>query len=94
MDGLCADARRSLDAVALTGYVYVVTHVPAHPQGPIRIHVNLDQVADVGECHRVAVCRDGSASESNFPSLPPDPLHLGFDLQAWTPRYSPGNTPM
>jgi hypothetical protein len=69
------------DAVALTGYVYVVTHVPAHPQGPIRIHVNLDQVVDVGEVTELLYVATG-VYQSNFPSLPPDPLHLGFDLQA------------
>jgi hypothetical protein len=70
-----------VDTVALTGYVHVVTHVPALPSDPIRIHVNLDQVAGVGEVTGLLYVATG-ANRINFPSFPTDPINLGFDLRA------------
>lgn len=68
------------DAVPLTGFVHVVTHVPI-PGGPIRIHVNLDQVGGVGDLTGLLYVATG-ANRINLPTIPGDPMNLGFELHA------------
>ncbi|HWP57962.1 MAG TPA: hypothetical protein VNL14_08755 [Candidatus Acidoferrales bacterium] len=71
----------SFDSVALSGRVHVVTQVPAQPNDPCRIHVNLDQVAGVGSVTKLEYIATG-ANRVNLPAVPTDPMNLGFDLRA------------
>lgn len=70
----------SLDGVGLTGAVHVVTQV-AHPGDPMRINVNLDQVAGVGDLTGFRYVGTGM-NWINLPATPGDPMNLGFDLLA------------
>ena len=75
-----------VDTVVLTGYVHVVTQVPTpgdpiQPSDPIRIHVNLDQVAGVGDLTGFRYVGTGM-NRINLPTTPGDPMNLGFDLLA------------
>lgn len=70
----------SLDGVGLTGAVHVVTQV-AHPGDPMRINVNLDQVAGVGDLTGFRYVGTGM-NWINLPAIPGDSMNLGFDLLA------------
>src|SRR5215510_9393311 len=70
----------SLDGVALSGAAHVVTQV-AQPDNPMRINVNLDQVAGVGDLTGFRYVGAGM-NRINLPTIPGDPINLGFDLLA------------
>jgi hypothetical protein len=76
----------SLDGVGLTGTAQVVTQVatptdPIHPTDPVLINVNLDQVAGVGDLTGFRYVGTGM-NLINLPTIPGDPMNLGFDLLA------------
>jgi hypothetical protein len=70
----------SLDGVALSGAAHVVTQV-AQPGNPMHINVNLDQVAGVGDLTGFRYVGTGT-NRINLPTIPGDPINLGFDLLA------------
>ena len=79
-----ADA--TTDTVTLTGVLHLVLHVvppdPILPTDPMRVRVNLEQVAGVGEDTSLRYLAVG-ADQVNFATVPPDPilpLDLSFSL--------------
>ncbi|HEU4742349.1 MAG TPA: hypothetical protein VFS50_12220 [Meiothermus sp.] len=75
-------ANGSLDSVPLSGRIHVVAS--SYPGDPIRIHVNLDQVAGVGSSSGLTYRATG-AQQLTLPAVPEDPINLIFRLRAATP---------
>jgi hypothetical protein len=69
-----------LDTVNLTGYVHVQTQFPKFPTDPIRIYVNLDQVAGYGDFTGTLYVATGANRILSF--FPQDPVNLSFELRA------------
>ena len=74
-------ANSSLDSVPLSGRIHVVASF--YPGDPIRIHVNLDQVAGVGSSSGLTYRAPG-AQQFTLPAVPEDPINLIFRLRAAT----------
>jgi hypothetical protein len=69
-----------LDTVNLTGYVHMQTQFPKAPSDPVRIQVNLDQVAGYGDFTGTLYVATGANRIFSF--FLQDPVNLSFELRA------------